>query len=554
MSLDVVLNFIIGLVFGGGVIFAISRTVQRMVLKEAKEEAADIVKEAQDQFQLEEDERNEVIQEIELTAWGKVEEAHLLMEGRCSDLEQQIAERKKTHEETDKANRASLFKLETELRDLSMRLTDQQKSFQVFVDKLNQLKQNYQTQLQNKTQLKEADVIRDITTQLITEANQDFENYINFAEEEHKEFGEAKAKRILGLCIDRFTKEMSTERNIASSYFPDERVRGLFCQNLKDNVTAIEEITGCDIFIDEKPDPERMLNIQVIGYDPVRRELTRRLFEKMFKDIEKHNKPTTPEHIRKTGENLKNELLKQIKKDGDVQAKELGMQNLHPEVRQVMGSLRYRYSYTQNQYFHCAEVGWFASLLAAEIKADIKKSKRAGLLHDLGKALDHQFDGSHAVIGADFIEARGEDPEVVRAVRAHHYDVQPEADMDFLVIAADAISGGRPGARRSTMETYTQKVTGLQEISKRFQGVTDVFVLNGGRECRVLVNSRQVDDLGALQIAEKIAKTIEEEMQYPGQIKVVVVRETIASESRQGHGHQGGGNHGKHENHRERNR
>lgn len=554
MSLDVVLNFIIGLVFGGGVIFAISRTVQRMVLKEAKEEAADIVKEAQDQFQLEEDERNEVIQEIELTAWGKVEEAHLLMEGRCSDLEQQIAERKKTHEETDKANRASLFKLETELRDLSMRLADQQKSFQVFVDKLNQLKQNYQTQLQNKTQLKEADVIRDITTQLITEANQDFENYINFAEEEHKEFGEAKAKRILGLCIDRFTKEMSTERNIASSYFPDERVRGLFCQNLKDNVTAIEEVTGCDIFIDEKPDPERMLNIQVIGYDPVRRELTRRLFEKMFKDIEKHNKPTTPEHIRKTGENLKNELLKQIKKDGDVQAKELGMQNLHPEVRQVMGSLRYRYSYTQNQYFHCAEVGWFASLLAAEIKADIKKSKRAGLLHDLGKALDHQFDGSHAVIGADFIEARGEDPEVVRAVRAHHYDVQPEADMDFLVIAADAISGGRPGARRSTMETYTQKVTGLQEISKRFQGVTDVFVLNGGRECRVLVNSRQVDDLGALQIAEKIAKTIEEEMQYPGQIKVVVVRETIASESRQGHGHQGGGNHGKHENHRERNR
>lgn len=554
MSLDVVLNFIIGLVFGGGVIFAISRTVQRMVLKEAKEEAADIVKEAQDQFQLEEDERNEVIQEIELTAWGKVEEAHLLMEGRCSDLEQQIAERKKTHEETDKANRASLFKLETELRDLSMRLTDQQKSFQVFVDKLNQLKQNYQTQLQNKTQLKEADVIRDITTQLITEANQDFENYINFAEEEHKEFGEAKAKRILGLCIDRFTKEMSTERNIASSYFPDERVRGLFCQNLKDNVTAIEEVTGCDIFIDEKPDPERMLNIQVIGYDPVRRELTRRLFEKMFKDIEKHNKPTTPEHIRKTGENLKNELLKQIKKDGDIQAKELGIQNLHPEVRQVMGSLRYRYSYTQNQYFHCAEVGWFASLLAAEIKADIKKSKRAGLLHDLGKALDHQFDGSHAVIGADFIEARGEDPEVVRAVRAHHYDVQPEADMDFLVIAADAISGGRPGARRSTMETYTQKVTGLQEISKRFQGVTDVFVLNGGRECRVLVNSRQVDDLGALQIAEKIAKTIEEEMQYPGQIKVVVVRETIASESRQGHGHQGGGNHGKHENHRERNR
>jgi ribonucrease Y len=534
MNSGTIINFIIGLVFGGGLIFATFKIVRRLVIKEAQDEAQDIVKEAQDQFRLEEDERNEVIQEIELTAWGKVEEAHLLIEGKCTDLEQQISERKKLHEEFDKTNRSGLFRLETELRELSMGLTDKQRSFQIHVDKLNQLKINYQTQLQNKTQLKPEDVIRDITSQLITEANQDFENYINLAEEEHKEFAEAKAKRVLGFCIDRFSKEMSTERNIASSYFPDERIRQLFCTNLKENVAAIEAVTGCDIFIDEKPEPDRLFNIQVIGYDPVRRELTRRLFEKIFKDADKHNKPTLPDYIKKIGENLKAELLKQIKKDGDLVAKELNFQNLHPEVRQVMGSLRYRYSYTQNQYFHCAEVGWFASLLAAEIKADIKKSKRAGLLHDLGKALDHQFDGSHAVIGADFIEARGEDPEVVHAVRAHHYDVQPEADMDFLVIAADAISGGRPGARRSTVETYTQKVTGLQEISKRFQGVTDVFVLNGGRECRVLVNSRQVDDLGALQIAEKIAKTIEEEMQYPGQIKVVVVRETIASESRPG--------------------
>lgn len=552
MSLVTVMNFVIGFLLGGVVVFTIKKAVERMVLKEAKEEANELLKEAQDQFQLEEDERNEVIQEIELTAWGKVEEAHLLMEGRCTDLEQQIAERKKSHEETDKTNRGGLFKMETDLRELSISLADQQKSLQVFVDQLNQLKQGYQNQLHVKTQLKEEEVIQDITTQLITEANHDFENYINFAEEEHKEFAEAKAKRILGLCIDRFTKEMSTERNIASTYFPDEKVRGHFCHALKENVAAVEEVTGCDIYIDETPDPERMLNIQVIGYDPVRRELTRRLFEKLFKDIEKQNKPLPAEHIRKTGENLKAELLRQIKKDGDLQAKELAMQNIHPEIRQVMGSLRYRYSYTQNQYFHCAEVGWFASLLAAEIRADIKKSKRAGLLHDLGKALDHQFDGSHAVIGADFIEARGEDPEVVRAVRAHHYDVQPEADMDFLVIAADAISGGRPGARRSTMETYTQKVTGLQEISKRFHGVTDVFVLNGGRECRVLVNSRQVDDLGALQIAEKIAKTIEEEMQYPGQIKVVVVRETIVSESRQSHQGERGGHHGGRDNHSNR--
>lgn len=526
--------FLIALTIGIILFGLVYKGIQMMILKEAREEAGEILKESQDQFQLDEDERTEITQEIELESWGKVEENHLLIEGKCSDLELQIAERKKQHEDADKAQRGILMKSETELRELSIKHTDQQKKFQLFVDEFKNLQKKYQDHLLQTTSLSETDVTQEIIQKLVNEANIDYEKYIQFVESEHKEFAEAKAKRILGVCIDRFTKEMSTERNISSTYFPDERIRGYFCKNLTENIKSIEAITGCDILIDENPEPERLFNIQVIGYDPVRRELTRRLFERLFKEIDKTNRPLASDFIAKTGENFKTELLRQIKKDGDNIAKELSFQNLHPEIKQVLGSLRYRYSYTQNQYFHVAEVGWFASLLAAEIKADIKKSKRAGLLHDLGKALDHQFDGSHAVIGADFIAERGEDPEVIHAVRAHHYDVQPENPMDFLVIAADAISGGRPGARRSTMETYTQKVTGLQEISKRFAGVTDVFVLNGGRECRVHVNSKQVDDLQAMGIAEKIAKTIEDEMQYPGQIKVVVVRETIVSETKHG--------------------
>ena len=526
--------FFIALIIGIILFGLIYKGIQLMILKEAREEATEILKESQDQFQLDEDERNEIVQEIELESWGKVEENHLLIEGKCSDLELQIAERKKQHEDADKAQRAVLMKSEAELRELSIKHTDQQKKFQLFVDDYKSLQKKYQDHLLLTSHLAETDVVQEIIQKLVTEAHADYEKYIQFVESEYKEFAEPKAKRILGLCIDRFSKEMSTERNISSTYFPDERIRGLFCKTLGENIKAIEAITGCDILIDENPEPERLFNIQVIGYDPVRRELTRRLFERLFKEIERTNKPLTSEFITKTGENFKTELLRQIKKDGENIAKELGFQNLHPEIKQVLGSLRYRYSYTQNQFFHVAEVGWFASMLAAEIKADIKKSKRAGLLHDLGKALDHQFDGSHAVIGADFIAERGEDPEVIHAVRAHHYDVQPDNPMDFLVIAADAISGGRPGARRSTMETYTQKVTGLQEISKRFSGVTDVFVLNGGRECRVHVNSRQVDDLQAMGIAEKIAKTIEDEMQYPGQIKVVVVRETIVTETKHG--------------------
>jgi len=530
---EFIIYLICGSVIGSLTVLLIFNLVKKSLLNEAQEEAQEILTEAQQQFESEEKERQERIEEIQFEMWGRVEDAHLAIEEKCSELEEQIQSRKKLYEEKDKLQRQGLMQTENDLRMTNIKLTEHQKLVQETQNHLNSQKEEYKKELIQKTNISEQDVLEQIKNKLITDAQNDFETLIQRHEAEAKDFAEQKAKRILALCIDRFSKEMSTERNIASTFFPDAKIRQLFCAKLKENIAAIQELTGCDIFIDENPEPERLLNVQVVGYDPVRRELTRRIFDKIFRDTEKSGKQTDPIYIKRIGENLKTELLRQIKRDGDLLAKEIGFNDLHPEIKQVMGSLRFRYSYTQNQYFHVGEVGWFAGLLAAELNTNIKDARRSGLLHDLGKALDHQFDGSHAVIGADFIEARGEKSNIVHAVRAHHYDVQPDHEIDFLVIAADAISGGRPGARRSTMETYTQKVTGLQEISKRFKGVTDVFILNGGRECRVHVNSRQVDDQQALKIAEQIAKTIEDEMQYPGQIKVVVVRETVVSESRQ---------------------
>ncbi len=232
----------------------------------------------------------------------------------------------------------------------------------------------------------------------------------------------------------------------------------------------------------------------------------------------------------------KQDLYRQIKRDGDLIAKEIKQEDLHPEIKQMMGSLRYRYSFTQNQYFHCGEVGWLCGLLASELGGvETQRARRSGLLHDLGKSMDHAKDGGHAVIGADFIEARNEKPDVVHAVRAHHFDEQPSTDMAYLVIAADAISGARPGARRSTIETYTQKVTELEAIAKSFDGVTDCFILSGGREVRVLTDSHMIDDSKALTLSEQIATRIENECNYPGQIKVVVVRQTVMTESTRGH-------------------
>jgi ribonuclease Y len=531
---QIALYFTVGLIAGTCLLSLLFFLVRKQILKEAAEEAAEILKEAREQFDTDEQERLERTQEIEVEAWAGVEEVHMALEGRCEDLELQVNHNKTLSEEKYKTLRASLMMKENELRDGSIKLSTYQNDVNRQIEDKKKLEEQLKDLLLHKTQMTADEVIADLKHRIIDTASGDFKKWSDNFEHETKEFSEQKAKRIIALCIERFQKEMSTERGIAASYFPTEDARRAFCENLKENIAVIQSVAGCDIHIDEVPTPERWDNIQIVGYDPVRRELTRRIFDRIFRDIEKHRRKIVVQDLKKVCENIKAELLNQIKRDGDIICKELGLQNVNPEIRQVMGSLRFRYSYTQNQYFHCAEVGWFASLLAGELGGEVKKSKRAGMLHDLGKALDHELDGSHAVIGADFISSRGEADDVIYAVRAHHHDVAPSNYMDFLVIAADAISGGRPGARRSTVETYTQKVSGLQEISKRFQGVTDVFVLNGGRECRVLVNSKVVDDVNALKIAQQIAKTIEDEMQYPGQIKVVVVRETVTTESTQG--------------------
>ncbi len=534
--LEIALNLVVGLVAGAALVLVLFYAVKRQILKEAAEESQDMLKEAREQFEAEELERKERIQEIELEAWAVVEEDHLVLETKCEDLELQVSHKKTLNEEKYKTLRASLMLKETELRETSMRMTEHQNRVQKKIDEKQAIQKQLTEKLLQSTESTEEQVVEQIKNQLIDQATYDYAKYLETYIEETKEFAEIKAKRIIALCIERFHKEMSTDRGISASYFPSQEVRKAFCENRLENIQVIQGISGCDISVDENPTEDRWDHIQIVGYDPVRRELTRRIFERIFRDVEKNRKKIIPQELKKTCENIRNELMNQIKRDGDLIAKELGMQNMHPEIRQVMGALKYRYSYTQNQYFHCAEVGWFAGLLAGELNGEIKKSRRSGLLHDLGKALDHELDGSHAVIGADFIGARGEIAEIVYAVRAHHHDVAPTEYMDHLVIAADAISGGRPGARRSTVETYNQKVSGLQEISKRFDGVTDVFVLNGGRECRVVVNSRRVDDVSALKISHQIAKTIEEEMQYPGSIKVVVVRETITSESTIGRG------------------
>ncbi len=511
-----------GLVLGTLIGWFSWSAVRARIIKRAQDDASELLQEVKDDIEIKDLERQERIQEIETDAWTAVEADLLKSEERVEELQERADEKKQKADLAYSQERQKQVEREREIKAEEEKLRQAEKTFdQKRLAVLDTLK-GFVEALNSKLGTSSAEIKEQIQTRLLNEAQEHARRFIESYDEEIKLNGEARAKQILDIALDRFARAYCPERGIGSVNFPDSNARKLFCDPEGKNIKAIQEFGGCDVIIEEGSDL-----VGVAGFDPVRRELTRRILERVLKE----KKKIDPEIIRRTAENQKKELFRQIKNDGDAIAKELRLEGLHPEIRQMMGSLRFRYSFTQNQHFHCGEVGWLCGLLAAELNLDIRKARRSGMLHDIGKSMDHAQEGGHAVIGADFIAARGEDPEVVHNVRAHHYDEQPATDTAFLVIAADAISGARPGARRSTLESYNQKVTELQDIARSFPGVTDCYVLSGGRELRAFVNGKKVDDVQALELSKKIATKIEDECSYPGQIKVMIVRETIASES-----------------------
>jgi uncharacterized domain HDIG len=519
--IGIIASAVISILAGGGLGWALQKFQRSQTVKRAREEALEIAGEAREVVELRELEEKERIQEIEMEMWTKVEPEMLKTEGRIEELVELADEKKSKADAAFVEVKKKSQERESEVKVQEQALKTKEQALAKIKDEQKALNGDFVTKLTAKLGTSAEEFKTVLKTQMEEDTVRRSTKAALEYEEETKEYAEQRAKKILGTIIDRFARPYCAERGIGAVNFPDNHVRKMFCDPAGENIKAVQDTCGCDIIVEEGMDM-----VGVAGFDPVRRELTRRTLERIFKE----KKSITPDFIRKIAENQKKEIFKNIKHDGDALAKELKLEGLNPEIRQMMGSLRYRYSFTQNQYFHCGEVGWLCGLLAAELKLDIKKARRVGMLHDIGKSMDHVQEGGHAVIGADFIAARGEQADVVHAVKAHHYDEQPSTDHAFLVIAADAISGARPGARRSTIETYNQKVSELQDIARSFPGVTDCFVLSGGRECRVMVNGKKVDDTQALDLAKRIAAKIEEECNYPGQIKVVVVREVVIVE------------------------
>ena len=352
------------------------------------------------------------------------------------------------------------------------------------------------------------------------EARLIFNERIKQIEAEAREQAMQRSRDILLSVIQRCAVDVISESTVTVIPLPNDEMKGRLIGREGRNIRALENATGVDIIIDDTPEV-----VSISCFDPLRREIARIAIEKLIQDGRIH-----PARIEEMVEKAKAEVEADIIAAGERALEEVGVSGIHPELVRLLGKLKYRTSYAQNVLKHSIEVAIIAGLLAGEIGADVDVCKKAGLLHDIGKALDHEVQGTHAKLGADLVQRFGGSPKVVHAIAAHHGEVEPVTAEDFIVATADAISSSRPGARRESVEQYLKRVEALERIATSFPNVEKAFAIQAGREVRVLVKSHMVDDLGVLRLARDIARKIEETLEYPGQIKVTVIREVRVEE------------------------
>ncbi|MDH5283705.1 MAG: ribonuclease Y [Gemmatimonadota bacterium] len=513
--------FIEGLVAGLVVAFitflVISRTQQRSagrILAAARAEAAAVVSNAS----------------------AKAEEARsqLLLEGRMEvlrqreDLEKEVVRRREEWERQDRRaeerersiDRRSeeAHRQESALQTREGAVAQREETSRVRAAEIERLAGEQRQRLEAIAGLTSEEARREVLQRAEDEARGQAQALGRDIREQAKRSADKDAKKIVSLAVQRIAAEHTAETTVSAVALPTDEMKGRIIGREGRNVRAFEQAAGVDVIIDDTPD-----TVIVSCYDPVRREVARRALEALIADGRIH-----PGRIEELVAKSKKELEAELVELGEKAAFETGVRGLHPELIRLVGRMRYRTSYGQNIYEHSKEVAWLAGMMAAELKLDVALARRGALLHDVGKVLTHDHEGTHVELGVEVARRYGESAPVVNCIHAHHDDVPHESAESVLVQAADAISGSRPGARREAFESYVKRLTRLEEIATGFPGVEKANVIQAGREVRVIVTPDKVDDAQATALSEQVAKRIESELQYPGQIRVVVIRETRA--------------------------
>jgi len=498
-----ILGIGVGFKFG----FSYRKKVAETKIKSAEDEAQRILVQAE--------------KDVEARKKIAIVEARDEMHKERTELEREIKERRA---ELSKQERRVMQKDETLEKKIEGLEKKEEQIQQKMADaalvqeEVDRLKKMQLTQLEKIASLTAEEAKTLMLKELEGEIRHDAAMLIKNIESEAKEEGEKRAKYIVAGAIQRCAADHSAETTVSVVNLPSDDMKGRIIGREGRNIRALETLTGIDLIIDDTPEA-----VILSGFDPIRREIARMSLEKLITDGRIH-----PTRIEETVEKSRKEIEAIIKQEGEQAVLDTGVVGVHPELVKLLGRLRYRTSYGQNVLKHSLEVAHLAGLMAAELGADVTLAKRAGLLHDIGKALDHEMEGSHIALGAEVAKKYKENNEVVHAILAHHGDIEATTLIACLVQAADAISAARPGARRENLETYIKRLQKLEEIASSFEGVDRTFAIQAGREIRIMVKPEEVNDDNTIIIAREIVKKIEKELEYPGQIKVNVIRELRA--------------------------
>jgi ribonuclease Y len=518
MMMNLVL-IVAGLVFGlamFGVGFLVRRRIAEGKLETAEKLAQKIV--AEGRREAETFKKSAAIEAKE--EWYKAK-ASFEKESQARQQELQAVERRIGERETYVDRKVELLtKKEHELDTREKDTTARERVIRAKDERLSKLIEEQNSRLERIAGMTQEEAKRFLLQNLESKARQEAAQLIKDIKDEARETAEREAKNVITLAVQRYASDHTAESTVSVVPLPNDEMKGRIIGREGRNIRSFEASTGVEVLIDDTPEA-----VIISGFDPIRREVARLAMDKLVSDGR-----IQPARIEEVVTKSREEVHRMIQEAGDDVCLELGISGLHPELVRLLGRLRFRTSYGQNVLQHSKEVAYLASLMASELELDPAVAKRAGLLHDLGKSVDHTVEGTHTQIGVELAEKYGESPVVVNAIASHHQDVEATSLIAVLVTAADAVSGARPGARRETFEAYIKRLTKLEEIASTCKGVEKSYAIQAGREIRIIVKPEELSDVQASEVAADIAKRIEAQLEYPGQIKVTVIRETRAVE------------------------